>query len=123
MLIEIWERLRGYDKWIQAEATIKSSQLARSASEGPPMLEWQSTCVLLWKDSSGQEHTSVFEVRDNSPLFQLYDGQTVVIRYNPANANEFYLPGVLKSRVMSRIKWTAATIVTAAVALFILLLH
>jgi hypothetical protein len=25
MLIEIWERLRGYDKWIQTEATVQSS--------------------------------------------------------------------------------------------------
>jgi len=28
MLIEIWEHLRGYDKWIQTEATIQSSDLA-----------------------------------------------------------------------------------------------
>jgi hypothetical protein len=27
MLIEIWERLRGYDKWVQTEAKIESSNL------------------------------------------------------------------------------------------------
>jgi hypothetical protein len=27
MLIEIWERLRGYDKWIKTEATVQSSEL------------------------------------------------------------------------------------------------
>jgi hypothetical protein len=28
MLIELWEHLRGYDKWIQTEATIQSTDLA-----------------------------------------------------------------------------------------------
>jgi hypothetical protein len=27
MLIEIWERLRGYDKWIETEAKIESSKV------------------------------------------------------------------------------------------------
>jgi hypothetical protein len=42
MQTEFWERLRGYDKWMPTEATVKSSRLA---------------------------DVQVFS--DNSPLFQL----------------------------------------------------
>jgi len=29
MLIELWERLRGYDKWIEANAKISSSDMEK----------------------------------------------------------------------------------------------
>jgi len=121
MLIEIWERLRGYDKWIQTEATIGSSQLAQAplapintGGKNPPAdtrtLEWRSVCTLAWKDGSGRQYTGTYRVSDNSPLFQLYDGQTVSIRYSPANPTEFYLPGVQKSRAVSLFKWALLTL-------------
>jgi hypothetical protein len=94
MLIEMWERLRGYDKWVETEAAIKSSELAEVEvrrirpnrfSEAEPVDEWHSTCELAWTDKAGTQHTDQFEVAEGSPLFQLYDGQTVNIRYDPAN--------------------------------------
>jgi len=136
MLIDVWERLHGYDKWFQTEATIQSSELAEIEIAGlastrtaqvrptnPSAVEWRSTCALAWNDAAGHRQTSAFEVSDNSPLFQLYEGQRIAIRYNPTNPGEFYLPGVLKSRVMSGIKWTVVTVLTFAVILFIFLLH
>jgi hypothetical protein len=135
MLIEIWERLRGYHKWVQTEATIKSSELDRfwvaanpgKKSEkmpaGAAIREWRSTCTLTWTDAAKRAHAAQFEVSDNSPLFQLYEGQKVSIRYNPASPGEFYLPGVLKSKLLSGIKWTICTLVVFVVALFILYLH
>jgi hypothetical protein len=114
MLIEIWERLRGYDKWTQTEATIKSSDLkevevGRSRttrfSDSEPIYEWQSICVLAWTDALGNPRTSEYAVSENSPLFQLYDGQTVTIRYNSAKPEQFYLRGVLGSKLVSALKW------------------
>ncbi len=113
MLIEIWERLRGYDKWIQMEATIKSSNLAEVEigrvrtnrwTNSEPVDEWKSSCTLIWKDNSGNPHENEFEVAEDSPLFQLYDGQTVTIRFNPANPDQFYLRGVSGSKVHTWIK-------------------
>jgi len=136
MLIELWERLRGYDKWVQTEATILSSKLARGEvlrasvirfgedkPDGERIMGWRSNCSLAWNDGVGQEHTAEYEVCQNSPLFQLYDGQTVTIRYNPENPGQFYLRGVLKSRVISIVKWAVTTVLAFAIALFILLLH
>jgi hypothetical protein len=85
--------------------------------------EWRSVSTLAWKDEAGKQRTASYEVSDNSPLFQLYECQTVNIRFNPADPNEFYLPGVLKSRVMSANKWTVLTVLVAAVALFIMFIH
>ena len=107
MLIEIWERLRGCDKWTQTEATIKSSDLEEVEvgsfrynrfSHSEKVDEWQSTSVLAWTDASGKSHTAEYAVSEDSPLFQLCDGQTVPIRYNPANPEQFYLRGVLASK-------------------------
>jgi hypothetical protein len=124
MLIEIWERLRGYDRWVQAEAGVKSSKLAEvQVFNSRAAKEWRSASTLEWTDEAGKKHTASYVVSDNSPLFQLYEGQKINIRFNPANPNEFYLPGVLKSRVMSAIKWTVLTILVSVVALFILFIH
>jgi len=135
MLLEIWESLRGYDKWVRTDATVKTSELAQqwiaaSPSEkgeqkprGAAIKEWRSTCTLAWADGANREHTAQFEVSDNSPLFQLYEGMIVSIRYDPNNPAEFYLPGVMKSRVVSGVKWTALFLFWTGVALFILYLH
>ncbi len=115
MLIEIWERLRGYDKWVQTLATIESSNLAEveigeiRASRwvhSQPVEEWNSHCVLTWLDNSSNSHEDEFEVAEDSPLFQLYDGQTVMIRYNPTNPDQFYLRGVSGSKVHTWLKKT-----------------
>jgi hypothetical protein len=53
--------------------------------------------VIAWTDSSGQTHEAEYEVSEDSPPFQHYDGQTVTIRHNPVNPGQFYLRGVASS--------------------------
>jgi hypothetical protein len=110
MLIEIWERLRGYNKWIQTEATILSSVLAEPAAGLPrsertgklrSLLQWQSTCVIGWTDTSGRAHTASYAVDEHSRLFQLYDGQTISIRYNLACPGEYYLRELCRYKAIS----------------------
>ncbi|HEY1253350.1 MAG TPA: DUF3592 domain-containing protein [Terracidiphilus sp.] len=96
MLIEIWERLRGYDKWVQTEATIKSSEseevvIGHSRSDDEPFYEWQEYQELQWKVLSGTEWTKSITVGENSPIFKLYDGKTVTIHYNPDSPGNFYV--------------------------------
>jgi hypothetical protein len=113
ILIEIWERLRGYDKWIQTEATILTSELTepdaglerneKRSNLGSP-LQWHSTCTIGWTDVSGISHKSSYTVSELSPLFQLYDGQTVPIRYNPACQGEYCLRELCIYKATSTIK-------------------
>jgi hypothetical protein len=115
MFVEIWEHLQGYDKWIQTEATIKSSSLAEAEigkvrntrqMDGQPVDEWRSTSVLSWTDLSGKTQEAAYSVDEDSPLFQMYDGQRVTIRYNPASADQFYLRGVSQSKAHTWFKKT-----------------
>jgi hypothetical protein len=123
MIIELWERLRGYDKWVLAEATIVSAELAevnvvavptaRNLKRNPnaaSMKEWRSRCAIVWKNAQGHQLGGDYEVSDNSPLFQLYEGQTVSIRFDPGNPREFYLRGVLESRMVSIFKWVLMSV-------------
>lgn len=114
MLIEIWERLRGYDKWIQTEATITASDLTEEevrtvhseVGGDEAMTEWRSTCNIAWTDMFRTPHSAAYIVSEGSPLFELFEGQTVTIRYNPAYPAQYYLRAELRSKVASTIKWT-----------------
>lgn len=113
MLTEIRNRLHGYDKWIQTEATILSSELAepdaglehneKRSNLGSPF-QWHSTCVIGWTDMSGAAHTASYIVGERSWLFRLYDGKTVPIRYNPACPGEYYLRDLFRNETASTIK-------------------
>jgi hypothetical protein len=96
MLIEIWERLRGYDKWTQTEATILSSDLVGQVSKN----------VIGWTDVSGKSHTAKYSVFSGSRLYQLYDGQTVTIRYNQANPAEYYFRDLFRYWVLLILFWS-----------------
>jgi hypothetical protein len=104
-MIDFWERFRGYSKWTQTVATVQSSTLDSvsfgSASEmkagkGQPLV-WQSECKIVWEDLQGNQYTATFEAFEESPLYQLCDGDTVNIRFNPRRPTEFYLRGLFQS--------------------------
>ncbi len=110
MLIEIWERLRGYDKWIQVEAKIESSDLEETKNYdryGRQMEStWESEDEIVWTDKMGEEQRADFKVPDDSPIYQLVDGETVTIRYNPAKSEEFYYRELLRTKVHTAFKLT-----------------
>ena len=56
-------------------------------------------CRIVWQDRQGIQHTAEFEVFEESPLYQLADRDTVSIRFNPKKPAEFYLPGLLQSKL------------------------
>src|SRR5580692_5856542 len=103
MLIELFARLRGYDKWTPAVATVQSTTLSRVGDVGndkskPALaLGWESACKIKWQDRNQIEHTAVFQAFEESPLYQLCEGDTVNIRFNPAKPSEYYLPGLIQS--------------------------
>jgi hypothetical protein len=97
MLIELWERLRGYDKWIEAEATVESSEPMNQQLHGRDLS--YSDDVIVWADSTGEKHRAPFRVQADSPLFQLVQGSTISIRYNPADPEEYYFRDLLQTRV------------------------
>ena len=107
MLIEMWERLRGFDKWVEAEARIVSSEVEETEHSnryGKITYTYASGEVLAWTDGSGKEQSASFKVPDSSPLYQMMDGQSLRIRYNPKNPAEFYLRELFQSQLLTGVK-------------------
>ena len=104
MLIELWERLRGYNKWVTTEATVTSSDMQQTAHvdrAGNVSCTYRSGDEITWVDDSGQKHAADFKVSDDSPLYQLVGGEKVTIRYNPANADDYHYPDLLRARFVA----------------------
>jgi hypothetical protein len=101
MLIKLWERIRGYDRWVQTDATIKSSSMEDHVYDyrGQIKHEYESVDTLVWTDREGNQQTAPYRVPDDSPLYQLVGGEKVTIRYNPRNPEECYFPELFKGRL------------------------
>jgi hypothetical protein len=116
MLIEWWEHLRGFDRWTPAVATVQSTTLSRVGEIGndkskPPLaLGWESICQIRWRDQNQIEHMAVFQAFEESPLYQLCEGDTVNIRFNPSRPSEYYLPGLIQSELTQTWKLTVYTL-------------
>jgi hypothetical protein len=126
MLIEIWERLRGYGHWTEAQAVIESANVEKTpipGSDGATVrYTSESADTLAWFDRTGQKHSAAFTVPEDSPLFKLTHGDSVAIRFNPASPDNFYLRDLLRARVQAAfvkvIAWVAVVLV---VVVFIIL--
>jgi hypothetical protein len=130
MLIEIWEHLRAYDKWTPAVAIVQSTELSRvgeignDKSKPPVALGWESVCTIKWEDHDRAEHAAVFKAYEESPLYQVVEGNTVDIRFNPSNPSEYYLRGLIESGVTRtwRLMIYAVMITVLGIALIVFLL-
>jgi hypothetical protein len=134
MLIEFWEMLRGYDQWTPAEATVQSADFAdvdvmhgftESTVDGRAKsvttTESRSTSVITWSDDAGNLYRSQYTVTRPSPLFELYGGEKLAIRYNPANPKDFYLRELGQNEmqaVVRKILWGIALIVGSAISIW-----
>lgn len=118
MLIELWEKLRGYDKWVEAEATVESSrgehiQVRTGGYE-------QSDNVLLWTDLKGERHRAYLEVSAGSPLYNLLQDSKISIRYDPADPDEYYLRELLKLRMTKATVGICFSVVIGAAFIFLI---
>ena len=120
MLIEMWERWRGYDKWVRTEAKIESSEIHETDIKnqyGQTMVkDYDAGDLITWLDARGEKHQSKFSVGEVSPLYQLVDGQTFTIRYDPEHPEHFYHPDLLRYRAKAA-AW--ATLVLLGIIAFV----
>ena len=116
MLIEIWERLRGYDKWIQTQAKIESSDISKVdvVTEFGKVANTYRYAgdKLTWVDTQGNKQYSTFVVDEQSPLYQFIDGESLPIRYDPAHPSRFY------NRDLTRNRFQVAATVSIFVIVF-----
>jgi hypothetical protein len=107
MLIEIWERLRGYDKWVPAEAKVFSAEqfykIHGVEYKVSPANQFSGD-LLVWKDNEGEPHFGPFVTHETSPLYQLLEGESIAICYNPAKPDHCYCRPYFTSLVVLIIK-------------------
>jgi hypothetical protein len=119
MLIELWERLRGYDNWLATEAKIDSSQVNKIPVTGRSgnIIDYRYSAgdVITWADPSGEKHYADFDVNEGSALFQYVGGESVPIRYDPADPDRFYYRDLLKSLVISTFRALFAVLIVLAI--------
>lgn len=120
MWLKLWERMHGYDKWTEAEATVHAPDPhnfpgAASAKDS----EWDGD-ILVWTDHQGHRHSADFIVPDDCTLYQKVNGDTLHIRYNPRKPAQFYqrqLHRVHVRTVLKRVLITASIIGLVVMAL------
>ena len=107
MLIELWEKFRGYEKWTETEAAVISSVPKPSGileggktGKNPSATQWNAAIRIGWKDVAGESYSEQFEVGEDSPLYQLCEGNTLSVRVNPRRPTEFYVRGLIESNVL-----------------------
>ncbi|HTB97777.1 MAG TPA: DUF3592 domain-containing protein [Terracidiphilus sp.] len=113
MLIELWEKLRGYDKWLETSATVEETNVEEFHVRGGNFSE--SSDVLRWTDTQGNRHRTGITINDDSPLFQLVRGSSIPIRYNPADPEQFYIRELLQTRVRALVRGLVFAFVIAGI--------
>jgi len=116
MFLELWERLRGYDQWVETQAAVERSDVSVTSytgRSGEVIDTYDAGDVITWTDSRGEKQYATFDVEEGSPLFQLVGGESVTIRYDPAHPDRFYYRDLLRSRVRSACKAILTILVIA----------
>lgn len=104
MWLTVWEKLRGYDKWIEAEATVETpAPLRLPDAEQGDSSAWAGE-ILVWTDRSGNRQSADFVVPDDCTLYQKVSGDTLVIRYDPRNPGRFYFRQLHRVRIRTTVK-------------------
>jgi hypothetical protein len=114
VVIGLCEHLRGYRNWMPTRATVESSTISGidfGKDDSKQSLAWRSVCKIAWLDQDRVPHTAEFDAFEESPLYQLCDGDTIEIRFNPRRPEQFYLPGLIQSKLAKAWKLTIFAVV------------
>lgn len=119
MLIELWERFRGYDHWILAEPDIEPSTMEdhEGTYRGQTAHVYDSSDTFVWIDRRGHRRTGSCSVPDDSPLYPLARGEKITIRYNPDKPAEYYFLETLKARLHNSFVGVATVVLVLALNL------
>jgi hypothetical protein len=119
MLIEIREWLRGYHKWTAVEARIEFVKEDHTyQGEGGKDLHYSyiKGDRLVWTDARGDLHHVDFKPPADSPKDQFTDGETLALRCNPANPEQYYCPRLSGMKVRRFFVTTFTVIAVAAIS-------
>jgi hypothetical protein len=125
MLIEIWEHLRGYDKWTRTNAVVcrSGTEKIEQHSRSGTYYTTEAGDVIEWTDQTGGKQYADFNAPEGSRLFQLTQGDSVEIRYNPAKPDDFYYRDLVKMKVRRAALSALAVVLVAGFYGLLVLAH
>ena len=125
MMTKLWERILGYDKWPETTANVEAAELEKTphnGRDGSVSYTYKSLDTISWADESGAIHRATFRDPDDSPIYQLVDGNQAAIRYEPTQPDRFYYPDLFRTRIATVLQRIGYTILFLGVlSLFIAL--
>ena len=114
-------KLFGREKWVETEARVTESSIRDlGLLVSRPKSTYNDALVrIVWTDGRGVTHEGQFEAPEESPLFQLIEGDTLPIKYNFSAADEFEVPGLARDQAASAAKKVVFALVVGAVVILV----
>lgn len=126
MLTEIWEKICGCDAWVEVQARVVESHVKEVDLFGSEKLKLEtggaysdSVIRIAWSDQAGSSQSAEIRAPEDSPLFQLIEGDSLTIKINPQKPDEFYVRGLGQDQAVSVLKRAVFGVVVIAVGILV----
>ncbi len=83
MLIKIWERIRGIDKWPETTATVTSVNYYSASKAGD-----LADVGFRYRDAKGEDHYGSYTVDSMTSLYNINADDTFSVWYNPKKPDQ-----------------------------------
>ena len=114
-------------RWVETKARVIESRVRDLDVLGEPSppaskskaVYSDAVIRVSWTDEQGLAHYGEFVAPEESPLFQLIEGDAVPITYNSSLPNEFSVRGLARDQAVSAVKKIVFAAVIGAAAILI----
>ena len=121
------KQIRSSNEWVDTQARVIESRVRGLGMLGGPSSDDSKTkpiysdalVRITWTDELGVTHSGEFEAPEESPLYQLIEGDTFPIRYKSSAPDEFCVRGLAQDQAASAAKKIAFAIVVGAVVILV----
>ena len=114
------------DNWIEAQAKVVESRLCAVDLVGKSVRDSRSPAAysdaiirLTWVDQQNTVHSGEVTAPEDSPVFQLIEGESIAIKFNARNPDEFRIEGLSRAQAASAIKRIALAVVVFTVIILV----
>jgi hypothetical protein len=91
MLRELWTKLRGTDKWPEAQATVRIVEQYEEPSAGRYESDRKlANVTFAYTDNQGSLQYGSITVQDSSDLYDAKENDTFSIRVDPMHPERYY---------------------------------
>jgi hypothetical protein len=120
LILEFWERLRGFDQWPLTEGKVRSSAVHRTTLRGKGgrlVDSWRTVLEVEWTDPDGLQRTRKIGLRAVSSDFNSIGSTNLSVRYKPTDYSKFFVREELRQKVLRQTMIWLAVLISLALIL------